>query len=335
MNKIALITGITGQTGSYLAELLLDKNYTVHGIIRRSSSFNTKRIDHLYNNPNLILHYGDMSDSLSIDNIVHKTQPGEIYNLGAQSHVAVSFELPEYTGQVDGLGILRLLEAARKHCPNAKIYQASTSELFGDVLEIPQTEKTPFNPKSPYGSAKLYAYYICKNYRESYNMFICNGILFNHESPRRGDTFVTKKIIKGLVNWKHTKTPIKLGNIFTKRDWGYAPEYVYGMWLMLQQEKPDDYILATGETHTIKEFIEEACEHLDIKLTWWNNGEGIDEKTGLSVIKIDKKYFRPNEVNLLIGDYSKARKLLNWEPKTKFKDLIKIMIEHELKNETN
>lgn len=332
--KKALITGITGQDGSYLAELLLSKNYEVHGIIRRSSNFNTKRIEHLYNK--LTLHYGDITDSLNIDNIISKIKPDEIYHLGAQSHVKVSFELPEYTGQVDALGTLRLLEAVKKHCPNSKIYNAVTSEMYGEVKEIPQTENTPFNPRSPYGVAKVYSYWICKNYRESFNMFISNGILFNHESERRGDTFVTQKIVKGLVDViKNKKEKLFLGNLYSKRDWGYAPDYVEGMWLMLQQEKSDDYVLATNKTYSIKQFVEECCKNLNIKYKWV--GEGVDEKLvdiekNKVIIEIDKKYFRPSEVDLLIGDYSKAKKVLGWEPKTHFEELIKKMISGYLKN---
>lgn len=331
--KKALITGITGQDGSYLAELLLDKGYDVHGIIRRSSSFNTGRIDHIYKY--LHLYYGDVTDTLSLQNIIQEVKPDEIYNLSAQSHVAVSFELPEYTGQVDALGVLKLLESVKKYSPNTKIYQASTSELFGKVKEIPQKETTPFHPRSPYGVSKLYAYWICKNYRESYNMFISNGILFNHESSRRGETFVTKKITMGLANWLKTSKPIKLGNLNAKRDWGYAKDYVYGMWLMLQQEKPDDFILATGESHSIREFVEESCKYIGINIEWIDDGineKGIEKNSGSVIIEIDPKYFRPSEVDLLLGDPTKAKNILGWEAKTKFKDLIKIMMEHDLKN---
>jgi GDPmannose 4,6-dehydratase len=329
--KKALITGITGQDGSYLAELLLSKGYIVHGIIRRSSSFNTKRIENIYDNPNLKLHYGDVSDSLSIDSIISTIKPDEVYNLGAQSHVKVSFEIPEYTGQVDALGTLRLLEAIRKHVPNCKFYNAVTSEMFGEVKEIPQKETTPFHPRSPYGVAKVYSYWICKNYRESYGLFICNGILFNHESERRGDTFVTQKIVKGLVDViKGKKEKIYLGNLYSKRDWGYAPEYVEGMWRMLQHETADDYVLATNETYSIKYFIERCCEHLNINYKWV--GEGIDEKlinveTYQPIVEISEKYFRPAEVDLLIGDYSKAKETLGWEPKVKCDELVKIMID--------
>ena len=331
--KKALITGITGQCGSYLAELLLEKGYDVHGTIRRSSSINTSRIDHIYSH--LKLYYSDMTDSLSLDSVLQQIKPDEIYNLAAQSHVAVSFQLPEYTAQTDAVGTLRIIESMKKHVPQSKFYQASTSELFGKVLETPQTEKTPFNPISPYAIAKQFAFNIIKNYRESYNLFACNGILFNNESPRRGETFVTKKITKGLVNWYKTGIPIKLGYIDSKRDWGFSKEYVYGMWLMLQQDKPDDFILSTNETHTIREFIEESFKYLEKgKLTWI--GSGVDEKgvdeNGNVVIEIDPKYFRPSEVQLLLGDSTKAKNILGWEAKTKFKELVKIMMEYDLKN---
>ena len=331
--KKVLITGITGQDGSYLAELLLGLGYEVHGIIRRSSSFNTGRINHIFDK--LHLHYGDLTDSLNVDSIISSVKPDEIYNLAAQSHVQVSFELPEYTGNVDALGTLKIIEAVRKHCPTSKIYNATTSELFGLVQEIPQTEKTPFYPRSPYGVAKLYSFWICKNYRESYGLFISNGILFNHESERRGETFVTRKITQGLDRWIETQTPIQLGNLDSKRDWGYAPDYVYGMYLMLQQDKPDDFILATNETHTIREFIEEACKIIDIPIKWEGEGvneKGIDSNTGNVIIEINPKYFRPAEVDILLGDYTKAKTILGWEPKIKFLELVKIMIEHDLKN---
>jgi GDPmannose 4,6-dehydratase len=284
----------------------------------------------------LTLHYGDITDSLNIDNIISKIKPDEIYHLGAQSHVKVSFELPEYTGQVDALGTLRLLEAVKKHCPSSKIYNAVTSEMYGEVKEIPQTENTPFNPRSPYGVAKVYSYWICKNYRESFNMFISNGILFNHESERRGDTFVTQKIVKGLVDIiKNNKEKLFLGNLYSKRDWGYAPDYVEGMWLMLQQEKSNDYVLATNKTYSIKQFVEECCKNLNIKYKWV--GEGINEKLvdiekDKVIIEIDEKYFRPSEVDLLIGDYSKAKNVLGWKPKVHFEELVKKMINGYLKN---
>lgn len=334
--KKALITGITGQDGSYLAELLLNKGYMVYGIIRRSSSINTKRIDHIYNNPNLKLFYGDVTDSLSIDQIIQKTKPDEIYNLAAQSHVAVSFELPEYTGQVDALGVLKLLEACKKHCPNVKIYQASTSELFGKVEETPQTETTPFHPRSPYGVAKIYAFWICKNYREAYGMFVSNGILFNHESERRGETFVTKKITMGLAKWAKGGPAIELGNLDAKRDWGYAPDYVEGMYRILQHDTPDDFVLATNETHTIREFINEAVKYIDVDPEWQGTGENeilVDKKSGRRVIiKINPKYYRPAEVDLLLGNPQKVKDVIGWEPKVKFKDLVKIMMEYDLKN---
>ena len=333
--KKALITGITGQDGSYLTELLLKKGYEVHGIIRRSSSFNTFRIDHLYKdesilNKSLILHYGDLTDSSNLNRLVEKIQPDEIYNLGAQSHVQVSFELPEYTAEVDGVGTLRFLDAIRETGIKTKFYQASTSELYGKVQEIPQTEQTPFYPRSPYGVAKLYAYWIVVNYREAYDIFACNGILFNHESERRGKTFVTRKIsvavskiILGLQD------SLSIGNLDAKRDWGYAPEYCEGMWRMLQAEKPDDYVMATGETHAVREFIEESFDVLGEEIIW--EGEGIDEKgilksSGQMVVNINPRYFRPTEVDLLIGDPSKAKTNLGWVPKVTFAELVKIMV---------
>jgi len=334
MKKI-LLAGITGQDGSYLAELLLEKGCEVHGIIRRSSSFNTQRIEHIYHNPNLILHYGDMTDSLSLDNIVFKVKPDEIYNLAAQSHVGTSFFIPEYTGQVDGLGTLKLLEAMRKHVPNSKFYQASTSELFGRVLETPQKETTPFNPVSPYAIAKQYSFNICKNYRESYNMFISNGVLFNHESERRGETFVTRKITIGLANWYKNGVPIELGNLDSKRDWGYAPDYVEGMYQIMQHDTADDFILATNETHTIREFVNEACKYIDVDAEWSGEGKDeilVDKKTGKIIVKLNPKYLRPAEVDILLGDPTKAKEILGWEPKVKFYELVKIMMIHDLKN---
>lgn len=333
MRKKCLITGITGQSGSYLAELLLEKNYEVHGMIRRSSSFNTARIENIYDK--IHLHYGDMTDSLSIDNIIQNIKPCYIYNLAAQSHVATSFNLPEYTAQTDGIGTLRILEAMKKHTPKAKFYQASTSELFGKVLETPQNEKTAFNPVSPYAIAKQYAFNMVQNYRNSYGLFASNGILFNHESPRRGETFVTKKITKGLVKWTKTGIPIRLGNLNSQRDWGYAPEYVEAMWMILQQDIPDDFVIATGECHSNKEFIEEACKYINVDIQWEGKGlfeKGIDKNTGKTVILTDQKYFRPSEVDILLGDPSKAKKTFGWEAKVKFKELVKIMIEHDLKN---
>ena len=341
--KKALITGITGQDGSYLAELLLEKGYEVHGIIRRASTFNTGRINHLYqdphvNNVKLFLHYGDLSDGSNIARLLTKINPEEIYHLGAQSHVRVSFDIPEYTGDVTGLGTLRLLDAIRETGINTKFYQASSSEMYGKVLETPQTENTPFYPRSPYGCAKVYAYWITKNYRESYNLFASNGILFNHESPRRGETFVTKKIVTALTKIKLGKEKkLYLGNLEAKRDWGYAKDYVEGMWLMLQQSEPDDYLLATGETHSVQEFIEEAAKNLDINLIWQGNGleeKGINQDTGEVIIEIDSKYFRPAEVDMLVGDCTKAKNKLGWEPKVRFKELVKIMTEEEMKNLT-
>lgn len=340
--KKALITGITGQDGSYLAELLLEKGYEVHGLIRRSSTFNTDRIDHLLvdfheKNARLFLHYGDLSDGSNISRLIEKICPDEIYHLGAQSHVRVSFDMPEYTGDVTGIGTLRILDAIREAGVKTKFYQASSSEMFGKVREVPQNEDTPFYPRSPYGCAKVYAYWITKNYRESYDLFACNGILFNHESPRRGETFVTKKITKALSKIKLGKeNKFYLGNLDAKRDWGYAKDYVECMWMMLQQEKPDDYVIATGETHTVREFVEETCKILDIDITWQGQGideKGIDKNTGKTIIEIDPVYFRPAEVELLIGDYSKARKVLNWEPKTKFKELVKLMVDFDYNKE--
>ncbi|MFA6430414.1 MAG: GDP-mannose 4,6-dehydratase [Candidatus Paceibacterota bacterium] len=339
--KKALITGITGQDGSYLAEFLLEKGYEVHGIIRRSSSFNTSRIDHLYkdphiNNVKLFLHFGDLSDSSNISRLLEKIKPDEIYNLGAQSHVKVSFDMPEYTADVVGLGTLRILDAIRESGIKTKFYQASSSEMFGKVQEIPQKETTPFHPRSPYGCAKVFGYWITKNYRESYNIFACNGILFNHESPRRGSTFVTKKITEALVKIKFgLQDKLYLGNLDAKRDWGYAKDYVEGMWLMLQAKKPDDYILATGETYKVREFVEESAKILGMKLKWTGKGlkeKAVDTKTGKTIIEVDPKYFRPAEVELLIGDPTKAKKVLKWKPKTSFKELVRLMVEEDLKN---
>lgn len=342
--KKALITGITGQDGSYLAELLLEKGYQVHGIIRRSSSFNTGRIDHLYQDPhkenvNLFLHYGDLSDSSVLNKLIREIKPDEVYNLGAQSHVKVSFDIPEYTADITGVGTIRLLEAIRQENPTAKYYQASSSEMFGKVQEIPQKETTPFYPRSPYGAAKMYSYWITVNYRESYDMYTSNGILFNHESPRRGETFVTRKITKGLSRIKLGKErKLYLGNLDAKRDWGYAKDYVEGMWLMLQQEIGDDYVLAMNETHTVREFCELSAKELDIDLIWQGTGsdeKGIDQKTGQTIIEIDPKYFRPAEVDLLIGDPTKAQTKLGWEPKTSFQELVKIMVQSDLEAEKN
>jgi GDPmannose 4,6-dehydratase len=335
MKNVALISGITGQDGSYLTELLLEKGYIVHGIIRRSSSFNTFRIDHIYNNPDFLnsrffLHYGDLTDSSNLNRLVEKIQPDEIYNLGAQSHVQVSFEVPEYTAEVDGIGTLRFLDAIKETGIKTRFYQASTSELYGKVQEIPQTEKTPFYPRSPYAAAKLYSYWIVVNYREAYNVFASNGILFNHESERRGKTFVTRKITVAaskIILGQQEK--LSLGNLDSKRDWGYAPEYAEGMWRILQADKPDDFVLATNETHSIREFVEETFKNLGEEIIW--TGKGVEEKgilksSGNVVIMIDPRYFRPTEVDLLVGNYSKAEKILGWQPKTTFRELVKIMV---------
>ena len=345
MTKITLITGITGQDGSYLAELLLEKGYIVWGIIRRSSVFNIKRIDHLCSNKKFVLKYGDMTDSSCLLNILFQIKEKydnlerlEIYNLAAQSHVKVSFEMPEYTAQTDGLGTLRLLEAIRSSGYKNKIryYQASTSEMFGKVQEVPQKETTPFYPRSPYGVAKLYAHWITKNYRESYNMFACSGILFNHESERRGETFVTRKItmtLADIVNGK--KERLVLGNLDAKRDWGHAKDYVEGMYLMLQQEKADDYVLATNEFHSIREFVEEAFKLKGFDIKWKGQGIneiGYDEKTGRELIFVSEKYFRPAEVEELLGDFTKAKEKLGWEPKINFKTLVKLMVESDSNN---
>lgn len=345
-DKIALITGITGQDGSYLAELLLEKGYEVHGILRRSSSFNTSRIEHLYlsewvrdmRRKRLInLHYGDMTDSSSLIRIIGQTRPTEIYNLAAQSHVKVSFEVPEYTADVDAVGTLRLLEAVRilgleKH---TRIYQASTSELFGDVLEVPQTEKTPFNPRSPYACAKVYAYWITRNYRDSYGMYTCNGILFNHESERRGENFVTRKITLAAARIKAgLQDKLYLGNLNAMRDWGYARDYVECMWLIMQQPEPDDYVIATGEQHTVREFADLAFRHAEIPLHW--EGEGLDEKgiaaDGRVLVEVDPRFFRPAEVETLLGNPEKARRQLGWNPrKTSFETLVRLMVENDMK----
>ena len=368
--KTALISGITGQDGSYLTELLLDKGYIVHGILRRSSSFNTGRIDHLYNNPEILdkklfLHYGDVTDTSKLNRLLEKIKPDEIYNLAAQSHVKVSFDVPEYTTEVDAIGTLRFLDAIKETEIKAKFYQASTSELYGKVQAIPQNEKTPFYPRSPYGVSKIYGFWIVVNYREAYNLFACNGILFNHESPRRGETFVTRKITRAAakiaLNFQERLT---LGNLDAKRDWGYAPEYCDGMWRMLQCDTPEDYVLATGETHTVREFTEKAFDYLGLKLEW--TGKGVNEKgvlaeidkikldkaiysdrgkvdyinedilyknlkKGSVIVEVDPNYFRPTEVDMLIGDATKAKEKLGWSAKTKFKDLVEIMISADLK----
>jgi GDPmannose 4,6-dehydratase len=339
--KIALITGVTGQDGAYLAELLLDKGYIVHGIKRRSSLFNTDRIDHLYmdkheSNVNFFLHYGDLTDSTNLIRLVKEIQPDEIYNLAAMSHVKVSFDLPEYTANADGIGTLRLLEAVRllNMDKKVKFYQASTSELYGKVIETPQSETTPFYPRSPYAVAKLYAFWIVKNYREAYEMFACNGILFNHESPLRGETFVTRKITRAVAKIKlGLQKKLYLGNLDAKRDWGHAKDYVEGMWRMLQQDQPDDYVLATGETHPVREFVEMAFNLVGIQIKW--EGEGVNEKgintaTGDVIVEVDEKYFRPTEVDLLLGDPSKAKKELGWQPKYTFKELVEEMVNSDM-----
>ncbi len=334
--KKAFITGITGQDGSYLAELLLEKGYEVHGLIRRASNFNTQRIDHIFSHPKLKLHHGDITDSANLNKLLSTIKPDEIYNLAAQSHVQVSFEVPEYTAQVDAIGTLRILDAMQNHCKEAKFYQASTSELFGKVQAIPQNENTPFYPRSPYGVAKIYGFWIVKNFREAYNLFACNGILFNHESERRGKTFVTRKITVGLSEIYHgKKQTLKLGNLNAKRDWGYAPEYVEAMWKMLQLDKPEDFVIATGETHSVKEFVELAAQFVNFDLVWEGEGiheKGIDKKTNRVIVEIDPRYFRPTEVDLLVGDPSKAKKLLDWKPKTTFHQLVEIMMKYDLEN---
>lgn len=343
VKKKALLTGVTGQDGAYLAEFLLEKGYEVHGIIRRSSSFNTNRIDHLYIDPhmetNFYLHYGDLTDSTNLIRLMQEIKPDEVYNLGAMSHVKVSFDSPEYTANVDATGTLRLLEAIRI-CgleEKTKFYQASTSELYGEVQEVPQTETTPFYPRSPYAVAKLYSYWITINYREAYNIFACNGILFNHESPLRGETFVTRKITRAVSRISSgIQQKLYLGNLDAKRDWGYAKEYVEGMWMMLQADTPDDFVLATNETHTVREFVEEAFACVGINIQWKGKKGSVDEigvstKTGDVVVQIDPKYFRPTEVELLIGDYSKAKEKLGWQPKTTFQSLVRIMMEADMK----
>jgi len=350
--KKALITGITGQDGSYLAEFLLSKDYEVHGIIRRASTFNTGRIDHIYvdpHNPNarLFLHFGDLSDAEQINNLIYNIKPDEIYHLGAQSHVRVSFDIPEYTGNVTALGTVRLLEAVRRSGHKIKFYQASSSEMFG-AAKAPQSENTSFQPQSPYASAKVYAYWMAKNYRDGYGLFACNGILFNHESPRRGETFVTRKITRAIANiLAGRQKKLYLGYLDAKRDWGFAPEYVEAMWLMLQQERPDDYVIGTGESHSVREFIEKAFDYAGITISWRGKGintKGIIEslnsgltggsflKKGAIIVEIDRKYLRPNEVNCLRANITKAKKQLDWQPKIKFNELIKIMVDYDLKD---
>lgn len=347
MIKIALITGITGQDGSFLAEFLLNKGYEVHGIIRRSSSFNTGRIEHLYideilkdmhSKRKLLLHYGDMTDSTNLIRLIREIKPDEIYNLAAMSHVKVSFEVPEYTADTDGVGTLRLLEAVRflGYENKTRIYQASTSELYGKVQEIPQSETTPFYPRSPYGVAKLYGYWITKNYREAYNMFAVNGILFNHESERRGETFVTRKITLAAARIKKgTQEKLYLGNMDAKRDWGYAKDYVECMWLMLQHKTPEDFVIATGETHAVREFVTVAFKEVGIEIAWQGTGvdeKGIDKNTGKVLVEVDPKYFRPTEVELLLGDPTKAKTVLGWNPtQTSFEELVKIMVKSDMK----
>jgi GDPmannose 4,6-dehydratase len=322
MTKRALITGITGQDGSYLTELLLEKGYDVYGIIRRSSSFNTERIDHLYQDPHepqtrLRLLYGDLNDSSSLNTILRKVKPDEIYNLGAQSHVRVSFDVPEYTAEVSGVGVVRILEAVREAGIRPKVYQASSSEVFGKAAEVPQTEKTPFHPRSPYGCAKAYGYYITVNYRESYNLFACNGILFNHESPRRGETFVSRKITRAATRIKlGLQEKLYLGNLDARRDWGHAVDYVRAMWLMIQADEPDDYVIATGESHSVRDFLDQAFGYLD--LDWKEH------------VDIDPRYYRPAEVDVLMGDASKARRVLGWEPTISFNELVTLMVDHDL-----
>ncbi len=329
MKKVALITGITGQDGSYLAELLLEKGYEVHGIVRRASLINTHRIDHIYERLNL--HYGDLTDSTNLVRVIKDVQPDEIYNLGAQSHVKVSFEMPEYTGNTDGLGTLRVLEAVRLLGMDDKvrIYQASTSELYGLVQEVPQKETTPFYPRSPYGVAKLYGYWIIKNYRESYGLHASSGILFNHESPRRGETFVTRKITRGLSHISVGEQDVlSLGNLDARRDWGHAKDFVEAMWLMLQQDEPDDYVIATGKQYSVRDFVEEAAPYFGINIVWQGEGLdeiGVDKNTGRTVINVNPKYFRPAEVETLLGDATKAKEKLGWEPKTSFKQLVEDM----------
>ena len=343
--KIALIFGVTGQDGSYLSSFLIKKGYLVHGIKRRSSSLNTSRIDHIYQDPfeknrNFFLHYGDVTDAISVSSLIKKIKPSEIYNLAAQSHVSVSFEVPEYTANADAIGVLRILEAIKFHGFQkiTKFYQAGTSEMFGKVREVPQSEKTPFYPRSPYGVAKVYAHWITINYREAYNIFACNGILFNHESPVRGETFVTRKVVIGLCKIKAKKQKILyLGNINAKRDWGHARDYVEAMWKMLQKKSPSDYVISTGKQYTVKKFVNLVLDELKIKFTW--KGKGINEKCfddlGNCIVACDKEYFRPLEVDTLLGDSRKARKELNWKPKTSIKELVREMVDYDFKKITN
>jgi GDPmannose 4,6-dehydratase len=339
MPKKAFITGITGQDGSYLAELLLEKGYEVHAIMRRSSVFTTQRIEHIFNHKRLFIYHGDLTDSSNLHRLLTKIKPNEVYNLAAQSHVAVSFEVPEYTAEVVGVGTIRLLDAIRDLGLDCRFYQASTSELFGGIPGTePQNESTPFYPKSPYGAAKLYAYWITVNYRESYGLYACNGILFNHESPRRGETFVTKKITQAVARiYQGRQNVLKLGNLDAKRDWGHAKDFVYAQWLMLQQDKPKDYVIATGETHTVREFVELAFKEVGINITWKGvdvNEKGINSESGRVLVEIDKKYFRPAEVELLLGDPSKAESELNWRREVSFKDLVSGMVKYDLENDS-
>ena len=337
--KKALITGVTGQDGSYLAELLLKKGYEVHGVKRRASLLNTDRIDHLYQDPHdknvrFVLHYGDMTDSSNLNRIVEVVEPDEIYNLAAQSHVKVSFDVPEYSAEVDAIGTLRLLDAIKEREIPCKFYQASSSEMYGEVTEFPQNEKTAFAPRSPYAIAKVFSYWVTRNYREAYDIFACNGILFNHESPRRGETFVTRKITMAVANiYAGKEEKVYLGNINATRDWGYAPEYVEAMWLMLKQKTPDDYVVATNTEHSVKDFCELAFNEIGINLEWQGKGvneKGIDKRTKKTIVEIDPYYFRPTDVERLRGDYSKAKKKLGWAPKVKFKELVKIMVKADL-----
>lgn len=336
MTKKAIITGVTGQDGSYLAELLLEKGYEVHGLVRRSSVLNNQRIQHLHD---LCLHQGDLSDSVSLKKIIEEVKPDEVYNLAAMSHVKASFEMPEYTADVDGLGVLRMLEALRHSCPKAKFYQASTSELFGKVQETPQTEKTPFYPRSPYGVAKLYAYWAVVNYREAYQMFACNGILFNHESPRRGEAFVTRKITLAVAHiHAGLQEKMLIGNLDAKRDWGYAKDFVEGMWRMLQLESPEDFVLATGKTTSVRRFIELSFSVIGVSIEWVGEGvyeKGISSKTGKVVVEVSPDYFRPAEVDLLIGDPTNAKEKLNWVPQTSLEQLVEMMVEHDLSSVSN
>lgn len=337
--KKAFITGLTGQDGSYLAEFLLDKGYEVHGIVRRASVFTTARIDRFYDHPNLYTYHGDLTDSSNLHSLIAKIRPDEVFNLGAQSHVAVSFEVPEYTAEVDAVGTIRLLDAIKDMGVRSRFYQASTSELFGGLPEtVPQNESTPFYPKSPYGAAKLYAYWVTVNYREAYGLFACNGILFNHESPRRGETFVTKKITKAAARISQGRQDVlRLGNLNAKRDWGYAKDFVEAMWLMLQQDEPDDIVIATGKTYSVREFVDMAFAAVDIELHWAGKGvdeTGTDGKSGKVLVQVDPIYFRPTEVDVLLGDPSKAKEKLGWEPTTSLQELIRIMVDYDLKNET-